>query len=149
MRIHFSPLGKTIAGFFLIGSALLITSWTMAHSPKSEPAAQPSIRPMPVTATIVTQDNPLVKKVQAALAKKAALKGENIKVEPADDGKVRLSGKISDPSKYTLALKTAEKVAGKQYLLNLLEGSCTQTCPQGQQCCPCSTKSGWCCQSSC
>lgn len=150
MRIHFSPLGKTIAGIFLIGSALLITGWTLAHSPKSEPAAQPFIPSTPVIATVVTQDHPLVKKVQAALAKKAELKGEDIKVEAADDGKVRLSGKTSHPSKRVMALKVAEKAAGKKKVINQLDTDCSggQQCTGSTPyCCPCA-RGGWCCQAA-
>lgn len=149
MRIHFSPPGKTVAGILLIGSALLIAGWTMAHNPKSDLIVQPSVPPMPNATTVVTQVNPLVKKVQDALAKKAELKGEEIKVEAAEDGKIRLSGKTSKSSKKVLAEKVATRVAGKKNVVNLLFTICNgQNCDG--YCCSCQTRSGpaCCCQST-
>lgn len=148
MRIHFSPLGKTMSGFFLIGAALLITGWTIADNTQSVPAVSSSA-PTPMLA--VTQNNPLVKKVQDALAKKAELKGEDIKVEAADGGKIQLSGKTSHHTKRTLALKVAENAAGKKNVVNQLFTQCNgQLCPSNQQCCCTSGKNPVCsCQDKC
>lgn len=139
MRINLSPKGKTVAAISLIGLALLIAGWTMARNPKAEVTVPPSVQqPAAAVAVVVSQDNPLVKKVYAALAKKSQLKGENIKVEPADGGKVILSGKASNPTKQALALQVAEKTAGKTNVIHKLSTNCgSQSCDPPNHCCNC------------
>lgn len=144
MRINLSPKGKTVAGISLIGLALLVTGWTMTHNPKAETTVPPpDQRPV---AVVASQDNPLVKKVYAALAKESELKGENIKVESADGGKIILSGKTSKPSKQALALQVAEKTAGKGKVIHQLptDGCGNQTCEPPNHCCDCDSQGNGC-----
>ncbi|MBS1790216.1 MAG: BON domain-containing protein [Acidobacteria bacterium] len=132
MQTNYPSKRKSLALPLTIGLALTITGWTLAHTTK--PTTPFSSLASQSTAKPADSKDPLVKKVIAALAKQSKLKGEKIQVESASEGKVRLTGSTSHQTKRSLAIETAEKVAGKGNVISELVSSCgNQVC--NENCC--------------
>lgn len=151
MPINLSHKHKIVAVFSALCLILLITGWTLARNSNPIAPATPPLTSQPQTAS----QDPMVKKVSDALAKQKSLKGEKINVESAGDGKVKLTGKVSNYKNRQLALKTAEKSAGKGNATSELLQDCSARkgtnplCPIGENCCcdpsgNCHCKSGQC-----